>query len=87
MESRNMILPFVDKDGKECNKNDSFVSITKMSEGYELKTNLVCGEESSFTTKTLGCHEYCPSGNGKCTCNCNFICRCLITHYCFYTCT
>ena len=70
MESRNMILPFVDKDGKECNKNDSFVSITKMSEGYELKTNLVCSSESKFITKTLGCHTYCENGNcaaKKCT--------------------
>ena len=87
MESMNIILPFVDKDGKACDKNASYVSITKLEGdiGYELKTNLVCGEESSFTTKTLGCHEYCPSGNGKCTCNCNCNCDGKEEKNCSYT--
>ncbi len=70
MEANNIILPFVDKDGKECNKNDSYVSITKMAEGYELRTNLVCGKESNYIVKTLGCHTYCPNGN----CNANKSC-------------
>ena len=72
MESLNLILPFVDKDGKSCDKNNSYVSITKLDGdlGYELKTNLVCGKESSFTTKTLGCHVYCPNNGVECNCNC-----------------
>ena len=37
MEQRNLVLPFVDQDGKLCDKNNSYVSITKMDEGYELK--------------------------------------------------
>ena len=73
MEKMNIILPFVDKDGKACNKTDSYVSITKLEgdAGYELKTNLVCGTESNYVTKTLGCHNYCPNsgncGEKKCT--------------------
>ena len=67
MEKMNLVLPFVDKDGKTCNKNSSYVSVTKLAEdkGYELKTYLVCGSESSQVVKVLGCHSYCPGGNGN----------------------
>jgi hypothetical protein len=73
MEKMNIILPFVDKDGNACNKTESYVSITKLADdqGYELKTNLVCNKESNYTTKTLGCHVYCPNNGVKCDCNCN----------------
>ena len=73
MESMNIILPFVDQDGNACDKTNSYVSITKLEGdlGYELKTNLVCGKESNFVTKTLGCHVYCPNNGVKCDCNCN----------------
>ena len=37
MEDRNLILPFVDQDGNPCDKNASYVSVTKLYEGYELK--------------------------------------------------
>ena len=65
MIDTNLVLPFVDKDGKECNVDESYVSITKLEEGYELKTNLVCPKETNYTIKMLGCHNYCPTG----TCN------------------
>ncbi len=73
MERLNLVLPFVDQDGNACNKTESYVSITKLEGdlGYELKTNLVCGKESNFTVKTLGCHVYCPNNGVKCDCNCN----------------
>ena len=37
MEKMNIILPFVDKDGKACDKTASYVSITKLEgdAGYE----------------------------------------------------
>lgn len=81
MENMNLLLPFVDKDGNACDKNESYVSITKLEGdlGYELKTNLVCGKESSFTTKTLGCHQYCPSDKVTCNCNCNGEKKCSYT--------
>ena len=73
MEGMNIVLPFVDKDGEACDKKESYVSVTKLENdlGYELKTNLVCGKESSFVTKTLGCHTYCPNNGVTCNCNCN----------------
>jgi len=75
MEKLNLVIPFVDKDGNACDVNSSYVSITKLDEerGYELKTNLVCGSESNYTIKSLGCHNYCPQAmnGGQCPeCNC-----------------
>ncbi len=65
MIDQKMILPFVDEDGKECDLDESYVLVTKLDEGYELKTNLVCPKESNYTVKLLGCHTYCL--NGSCT--------------------
>ena len=69
MEGRNLVIPFVDQDGKACDKNASYVTITKLDVGYELKTFLVCGKESNFVVKTLGCHTYCPTGNCEKKCS------------------
>ncbi len=68
MEKLNIVLPFVDQDGNACNKTESYVSVTKLPGdlGYELKTNLVCGKESNYVTKTLGCHIYCPNNGVDC---------------------
>ena len=63
MFDKKLILPFVDEDGNSCNQYDSYVSITKTELGYELKTNLVCNNESDYTIKILGCHTYCETGN------------------------
>ena len=91
MEKLNLVVPFVDKDGNTCDKDASYVSITKLEneDGYELKTNLVCGSESSYVVKKLGCHNYCPNANngngGKCPeCNCDKKCEVAkITEYQF----
>ena len=59
MEEMKLVIPFVDKDGKACNKNDSYAEITKEESGYTLKVNLVCGKESDYLIEILGCHDYC----------------------------
>ena len=59
MFDRKLILPFVDEDGNSCNQYESYVSVTKTELGYELKTSLVCNNESDYTIKILGCHNYC----------------------------
>ena len=69
MYDKKLLLPFVDENGHSCNQYDSYVSVTKTDIGYELKTNLVCNNESNFTVKILGCHTYCE-GN-----SCNKTCR------------
>ena len=69
MEKKNLIIPFVDKEGKSCDVKNSYVSVTKLEEGYELRTNLICGKESNFVIKTLGCHTYCPNNNCEKKCH------------------
>ncbi len=44
MLDENLVLPFVDKDGKQCDLMESYVSVTKMDDEYILKVNLKCGE-------------------------------------------
>lgn len=54
-----MILPFVDKDGNECDTNASYVQVVKNKNDYTLRVNLVCPTEKNFVEKTLGCYDYC----------------------------
>ncbi len=61
--NKKMVLPFVDQNGNSCNQYESYVMATKLEEGYELKTNLVCEGEQDYLVKILGCHTYCPTGN------------------------
>ena len=37
MFDKKLVLPFVDEDGNSCNQYDSYVSVTKTDNGYELK--------------------------------------------------
>ena len=69
MEQMNLIIPFVDKDGKSCDIKNSYATVTKLESGYELKTNLVCGKESKQLIKILGCHNYCPTNNCEKSCH------------------
>lgn len=61
MINKNIILPFVDKDGKECDTYSSYVQVKKNKNDYTLKVNLVCPTESDFVEKTLGCYTYCDN--------------------------
>lgn len=63
MIDKNLIIPFVDKDGNPCDTYESYVQVTKEStEEYSLKINLVCDTESSYIIEPLGCYDYCESG-------------------------
>ena len=54
------ILKVTDKDGKECNKTKSYVSITKKSDDtYEMKTKLRCETEEDYIITNLGHYSYC----------------------------
>ncbi len=59
MIDKNIIIPFVDKDGKECDGKKSFAQITKNKNDYTLTVTLVCPKEKNTLKKTLGCHNYC----------------------------
>ena len=69
MFDKKLILPFVDEDGNSCNQYNSYVSVKKLDEGYELKTNLVCNKQSDYIVKLLGCHTYCKDASCAKTCS------------------
>lgn len=61
MINKNLILPFVDEDGNECDTYSSYVQVKKNQNDYTLKVNLVCPKESNYVEKTLGCYDYCDT--------------------------
>lgn len=62
MLDKNLILPFVDKNNKECDLDNSYVEITKRSTEYELKVKLICSEDEAFIIEHLGCTDKCANG-------------------------
>ena len=63
MIDKKLIIPFVDKDGKECNTKKSYVKVTKLDNEYELKVSLTCGKETDYVIEKIGCYNFCPTGN------------------------
>lgn len=61
MEDKKIILPFTDSKGRSCDKNDSYVQITKMDEEYIMKVNLKCTEQENYLLVYMGCYTYCKT--------------------------
>lgn len=54
-----LLVPFTDKNGKSCDTKNSYVTITKMKDEYELKVYLKCNEDEDYIIVHLGCYSYC----------------------------
>ncbi len=65
MINKNLIIPFVDEDGNECDTYSSYVQVKKNEKDYTLKVNLVCPKEKNYVEKTLGCYTYCEDDSCK----------------------
>lgn len=59
MLEANLVLPFADSKGEQCDLNESYVSITKMNDEYILKVNLKCSNQEDYLLVHLGCYDYC----------------------------
>lgn len=59
MLDNNLILPFADRNGNQCDLIESYVSITKMNDEYVLKVNLKCSDQEDYILVHLGCYDYC----------------------------
>ena len=59
MLSENLILPFVDSSNKQCDLDESYVSVTKMNDEYIMKVNLKCSNQEDYILVHLGCYNYC----------------------------
>lgn len=54
-----LLLPFTDKNGKSCDTNNSYVTLTKKENEYEMKVNLKCSDQEDYVIVHLGCYSYC----------------------------
>ena len=63
MMDQKLVLPFLDKNGKECDLNKSYVEVTKKKNEYELKVYLKCGSESDYIVEPIGCYNFCPDNS------------------------
>lgn len=61
MYSNKMLLPLNDKYGKACSAKNSYVSVEKKDNEYQMKVYLECGEDSDYIIVTMGCYDYCKS--------------------------
>ena len=56
-----LLLPFTDKNCDSCDTRNSYVTLTKKEDSYEMKINLKCNEEEDYILVTLGCYSYCTT--------------------------
>lgn len=61
MYDEKLILEIKDKYGNACSATNSYVSIEKMDNEYQMKVYLECGEESDYIIVIMGCYTYCES--------------------------
>lgn len=59
MLEKKIVLPFADKDGKQCDTTASYVEITKLDDEYEMKINLKCSNQQDYLIVKMGCYDYC----------------------------
>lgn len=61
MLEKKLVLPFTDKDGKQCDTSASYVMVTKMDEEYVMKVNLKCAAREDYIIEHMGCYDYCDT--------------------------
>ena len=61
MYEKKLILEIKDKNGNACDADDSYISIEKMENEYQMKINLECDEEENYIIVIMGCYNYCDT--------------------------
>lgn len=61
MLEKKIILPFVDRNGEQCDLIDSYVEVTKHSNEFVMKVNLKCKEQENYLLVYMGCYDYCQT--------------------------
>ena len=59
MYDEKLILEIKDKYGHACSATNSYVSVEKLEDEYQMKVYLECGEESDYIIVIMGCYDYC----------------------------
>ena len=63
MLDKKLILPFLDKEGNECDLDKSYVKVTKKKTEYQLEVHLTCGNDSDYIIEPIGCYNFCPDNS------------------------
>lgn len=61
MYEKKLILEVKNKNGKACSQTDSYVSIEKMDNEYQMKVYLDCDDREDYIIVIMGCYDYCDS--------------------------
>ena len=61
MYDEKLILELKDKYGNACSAADSYVSIEKYDNEYQMKVYLGCGNEKDHIIVIMGCYDYCEN--------------------------
>lgn len=56
-----LLLPFTDKDGNKCDTENSYVTLEKLDNEYEMKVYLKCNDDEDYIIVKMGCYDYCDS--------------------------
>ena len=61
MYEKKLILSLNDKNGNACSAENSYVSIERYDNEYQMKVYLECGEEKDHIIVIMGCYDYCDT--------------------------
>lgn len=61
MYEKKLILEVKNKNGKACSAEDSYVSIEKLENEYQMKVYLDCDDREDYIIVIMGCYDYCDS--------------------------
>ena len=61
MYEKKLILELFDKNGNACDVEDSYVSVEKLDNEYQMKVNLECLDREEFIIVIMGCYDYCET--------------------------
>lgn len=61
MYDKKLLLELTDKHGNACSAKNSYVSVEKYENEYQMKVFLECGEESEHIIVIMGCYNYCDT--------------------------
>lgn len=60
LEETNSIVPFKDKDGKDCDKDASYIEVTKKESNYLMTVKLICPKQEGQLEFILENGNICP---------------------------
>ena len=65
MINNKMLIEFTDSNGKTCDKDASYVEVTKKGSEYVFKTNLKCSKQEDYVIEYFGCYDLCDGDCNK----------------------